>query len=173
MHSTISYIFGQIQAVQTPNRIIVSGFRTHSLLREIKKQTRTSLIESGMFYVTTGTRLEFPLFFAYDFLELLQQVKKNPGAFYDPKVIKTIEEELMKLPMFQRTIRHQIGSHLATSPMDLRAKFLSDFTLFLRESRVSTATARHQTALRKNDGTLTSTPRSLSIRRSISSARLV
>lgn len=117
MQSTISYIFGQIQAIQTPNRIVVSGFRTHSLLKEIKKQTKTSVIETGMFYVTTGTRLEFPLFFAYDFLEVLRQIKHNPNRFFNPKVLNTIEEELMKLPMFQRMINN-VQSKLNRKQLD-------------------------------------------------------
>lgn len=104
MHSTISYIFGQVQATQTPNRIIISGVRTYPLLKAIQKTFDGSRVTTGMFYVTTGTRLELPLFFAYDFLELIRQLKIKGTGYFNPKILVNIEEELMKLPMFLRTI---------------------------------------------------------------------
>lgn len=103
MLSTVNYIFGQIQAIQTPTRVVINGFRTYPLLKEIQRQSGSSRVVTGMFYVTSGTRMEMPVFFAYDFLELIRQIQKNPGKFYNPQTVKKIEEELLKLPMFLRT----------------------------------------------------------------------
>ena len=104
MNSTISYIFGQVQATQTPNRIVVGGIRTYPLLKAIQKTFDTSRVSVGMFYVTTGTRLEIPIFFAYDFLEVIKQLAIKGSGHINLKVLKSVEDELMKLPIFQRTI---------------------------------------------------------------------
>lgn len=104
VHSTISYIFGQVQATQTPNRIIIGGIRTYPLLKAIQKTFDTSRVSAGMFYVTTGTRLEIPLFFAYDFLEVIKQLKEKSTSYFNPRILKSIEDELMKLPAFLRTL---------------------------------------------------------------------
>lgn len=103
MHSAISYIFGKIQAIQTPNRIIISGFRTYPFLKEIRKSVRSSQVNAGMFYVTTGTRIEIPLFFAYDLLEIIKVIKSGPTVFCNKNVLKSLEEELLKLPIFLKT----------------------------------------------------------------------
>lgn len=121
MLSTVSYIFGQIKAEQTLKRIVIGGFKTYPLLKEIQKLFSTTRISAGMFYVTTGTRIEIPLFFAYDFLELIRLVRDNPSKFYNPKIINSIEEELLKLPVFQRT--------LAPVTSKLNRKQLDKFTV--------------------------------------------
>lgn len=121
MFSTIYSVFGHISVFQDSTRIIVTGIRSYRILKEINKLLGTSRVASGMFYTVTGSRIEIPLFFAFDFLVLIRLLKENPTQLVSPEMYVVIEEKLIELPIFLQTKK--------IFPSKLNKKCLDVFTV--------------------------------------------
>lgn len=94
--------FVKIVVEETDTRIIMSGFRTWTFFKELKK-VFGSRIENGMPYVLTMNRIEIPKFFAYDFMEILKAFHdKGEHILFSKSKVAELIKKLNKLPIFVR-----------------------------------------------------------------------
>lgn len=103
MFSTLRFIVGEISAEELPERIVIGGFSTRRFFKEVEKIYGTR-IQKGMMYQTTMTRIEMPIFFAYDFLVLLKSLLEHgEGRIFPKRSTRKMIEALEGLPIFKRT----------------------------------------------------------------------
>ena len=121
MFSTINFIIGDIVAEQQPTKIMIGGFSTRMFFKEVER-LYGSRIQKGMIYQSTMTRIEMPIFFAYDFMVLLKMLlEKGEGRIFRKKSTRDMISALEKLPLFKK-IQEPVNSKL-------NKKALSKFTL--------------------------------------------
>lgn len=104
MYSSLGFIFNQITVIQSPLRIVINGLRTKPLLKAIEKTFGSGRVTIGMFYAKTSFRIEIPLFFAYDFLEIIRILIIKETPYVNKKLLTALEAEILKLPVFQRVL---------------------------------------------------------------------
>ena len=103
--SVFDFMLNNISVTQTNKHIIFSGFRVKYFIKEIERNMETTRFTKGMLTHITGMSFRVPLFFCYDFMNVLESSYINRTRYYDSKVTARVILEFKKIPLIQRTLK--------------------------------------------------------------------
>lgn len=120
MLDSVNYLIGNIQISQEKDKILISGIKSKLFIKELHKRYGGHAV-TGLIINHTWGRLEIPIFFAYDFMEILRWMEEVPGRYFKQGAVKDVIKALERLPIFLRVSQKH--------PSKLRLKALERFKL--------------------------------------------
>ena len=125
--SIIDFLLNNITVTQTDKYVMFSGFRTRKFIKEIQRTMDTVRFTNGMLTHVTAMSFRVPLFFCYDFLNVLEASYENRTQYYNSKITKRVLDEFRKTPLVTRTTKE--------FPSRLNKKALEQFVFKPMESQ--------------------------------------
>ena len=125
--SIIDFLLNNITVTQTDKYVMFSGFRTRKFIKEIQRTMDTVRFTNGMLTHVTAMSFRVPLFFCYDFLNVLEASYENRTRYYNSKITKRVLDEFRKTPLVTRTTKE--------FPSRLNKKALEQFVFKPMESQ--------------------------------------
>lgn len=120
MLDSVNYLIGNIQVSQEKDKILISGIKSKLFIKELHKRYGGHAV-TGLIINHTWGRLEIPIFFAYDFMEILRWMEEAPGRYFTKGATQDVIKALERLPIFLRVSQKH--------PSKLRLKALERFKL--------------------------------------------